>query len=305
MEVVLASLFAVHLLCVNVASVAPLALAWLERRAARRDPVAELLAPSLAWHGVAALVLGVCVGLLFGLLLWSPEYREAARLLADKIFYGVWELVFSLVLMVGQGLWWRWRPRPGRAARWTRAVLGVLAGTNLIYHFPVLMVVFARLATGDDTSDAPLTPADFRVRLTDAVVMSRAVHFWLAAIATTGIWLLVIAVRWQSNAYREYAAGRIAVWGGRIALIPTMLQIPTGVWLLSTLSPVSQARLLGGHWLVTIVFGISVVLAMVLMHQLAAIGMGETGRGRLVRAIGLLALVVLLMAAVLRQVEGG
>lgn len=305
MEVVLVGLFAFHLLCVNVASAVPLVAVWLERRAARRDPVAELLTPPLAWHGIGALILGIGAGLAYGLLLWNPAYREASRLLADKIYFGVWELVFSLVLMLGHALWWNLQPRPGKIARWTRGAVALLAGTNLIYHFPVLMVVFARLATGDDSAAVPLTPADFRAKLTDPSVLSRAIHFWLAAIATTGAWLLVLAIRWQSNPYREYAAGRIAVWGGRIALIPSLLQIPTGVWLLSTLSPTAQARLLGGHLPSTLVFGVSVLLAMGLMHQLAAISMGEIAKGRLLRAVSFLAIVVVLMAAVLRQVEAG
>lgn len=305
MEAVFVGLFAVHLLCVNVASVGPLVAVWLERRAARRDPVAEMLAGPLAWHGLVAFVLGVAAGLAYGLLLWSPAYREASRLLSNKIYYGVWELVFSLTLMTAHALWWRFRPRPGRAARWMRGTLALLAGTNLLYHFPLLMVVFARLATGDDSATAPLTPADFRARLADPTVLSRSIHFWLAAVATIGAWLLVIAIRWQSNPYREYAAGRIALWGGRIALIPTLLQIPAGVWLLSTLDPVAQARLLGGQIVPTIVFGVSVLLAMWLMHQLAAISMGEIAKPRLVRAVSLLVTVVLLMAAVLRQIEAG
>jgi hypothetical protein len=56
--------------------------------------------------------------------------------------------------------------------------LAILAGTNLAYHFPILMVVLARLVTGEDPAAAVLTAADFRQRIIEPAVFARCLHFW-------------------------------------------------------------------------------------------------------------------------------
>lgn len=315
MSVLILALLTLHLLSVNLASVAPLIGVWLEWLDARGSSAARRLAPPLAWHGVTSLVIGACLGTTIGWLMWTDRYRDAVLQLGSRLHNGGAELVFSLALMIWHAWWWsRSRSQdhsPSRRGRWGRATLALLAGTNLVYHFPVLMVILARLATGEDATTEVLNSAAFRQRLFDPVVLARCLHFWLASFAVTGIWLLVISWRWQGRSTdptsgasdNDGDAHQIARWGARLALFPTLLQIPSGIWLLSTVPPLAQGRLLGGDLTATLAFGGSVLLALGLMHHLAAIGMGETSRSQLARAIGLLVAVVALMTYVLRFLE--
>jgi membrane protein implicated in regulation of membrane protease activity len=300
-------LLAAHLLAASLASIGPLIGVWLEWPAARGERVARRLARELAWHSLAALVVTALLGVVQGWLAWNDNYQAAVVKLGAKVFYGILEILFSAVLMLLIALSWRRQSRrdaeherlegepASLSGRWLRVTLAVLAGSNLVYHFPILMVVMARLVTGEDTAAAVLTAADFRQRIIEPAVFARCLHFWLASIAVSGVWLLVIA--WQRGGDE---GSRIARWGARIAVIPALSQIPSGIWLLSELSPLRQSRLLGGDGLATAAFAASVLLALWLLNQLAAIGMGETDRPKLARAAGTLIAVVALMAAVVR-----
>jgi hypothetical protein len=310
-------LLATHQMAASVASLGPLFCVWLESPAARGDRVARRLAHSLAWHTLAALALTAAVGVFQGWLAWDDDYRSAVDKLGAKVFYGILELLFSAVLMACLAVsWQRQRRRDAEAAvpspaevapaevaplrgRWLRVALAILAGTNLAYHFPILMVVLARLVTGEDPAASVLTAADFRQRIIEPAVFARCLHFWLASVAVTGGWLLAIAWRWGGD-----DAAPIARWGARLAVVPTLLQLPSGIWLLSELPPLRQSRLLGGDGLATAAFATSVLLALWLLNQLAAIGFGETDRPRLGRAAATLVAVLTLMAYVLRSANG-
>ncbi len=320
-------LLTIHLLAASVASIGPLVGVWLEGPAARGDRTARRLAHSLAWHALAALAVTAVAGVLQGWLAWNENYQTAVAKLGGKVFYGVLEVLFSAALMVFIAVSWR-RQRQrdidadinagaevsvgtevsagaelGRLAplqgRWWRVTMAILAGSNLIYHFPILMVVMARLVSGEDAPTAVLTAADFRQRIVEPAVLARCLHFWLASVAVTGGWMLAISWRWGGG-----DAAPIARWGARIAVVPALCQIPSGIWLLSELPPLRQSRLLGGDGLATAAFAASVLLALWLLNQLAAIGFGETDRPRLGRAAATLLAVLTLMAYVLRSANG-
>ncbi len=304
-------LLAAHLLAASIASIGPLVGVGLERLAARGDRLARWMGRWLAWHSWVALAVTAAIGVLQGWLAWDARYQAAVAKLGAKVFYGVLEVLFSAVLMlVIAASWERQRRRDaeserqtGDAAalhgRWLRVTLAVLAGSNLVYHFPILMVVLARLVTGEDPAAAVLTAADFRQRIIEPAVFARCLHFWLASVAVAGCWLLAVAW-WRGGE----DGSRIARWGARIAVVPALLQIPSGIWLLSELSPLRQSRLLGGDGLATAAFGAAVLLALWLLNQLAAIGFGETDRPRLARAAATLLAVMVLMAVVLRSANG-
>lgn len=304
-------LLAAHLLAASIASIGPLVGVGLERPAARGDRVARWMGRWLAWHSLAALAVTASIGVLQGWLAWDAPYQAAVAKLGAKVFYGVLEVLFSAVLMLAIALSWeRQRRRDEESARQAgdvaplrgrslRVTLAVLAGSNLVYHFPILMVVLARLVTGEDPAAAVLTAADFRQRIIEPAVFARCLHFWLASVAVAGCWLLAVA--WLRGGDD---GSRIARWGARIAVIPALLQIPSGIWLLSELPPLRQSHLLGGDGLATAAFGASVLLAMWLLNQLAAIGFGETDRPRLARAAATLVAVMVLMAVVLRSANG-
>lgn len=300
-------LLSIHMIAASIASIGPLIGVWLEGPSARGDRVARRLARTLAGHSLVALAITSAVGVFQGWLAWNDQYQAAIAKLGGKVFYGVLEVLFSVVLMTLIVVSWHRQHRRDSESdslaplqgRWLRVTLAILAGSNLVYHFPVLMVVLSRLVTGEDPASTVLTAADFRQRLIEPAVFARCLHFWLASIAVTGVWLLTIAWRVGGD-----DAAPIARWGGRIAVIPTLLQIPCGIWLLSELPPLRQSRLLGGDGLATAAFAASVGLAMWLLNQLAAIGFGETERPRLARAAVTLVAVIALMAYVLRSANG-
>src|SRR5438128_1222496 len=139
-------LLAAHLLCVNVAAGGPLLGVWLDWRGTRGDEPAAKGAVYLARASLVGFVAGAALGLWIGWLKWDADYRSLwLGPLSYKLQGAVIEAVFSLVLMLG---WWLWLPgKTGGsiAAVATRALLAMLAATNLLYHFPLLFSVAARL----------------------------------------------------------------------------------------------------------------------------------------------------------------
>ena len=317
-----------HLICMNVASVMPLVAVWFERREAQGDLVAGEWGRKLLWQSLGLLLAGVGFGALVGFVLWNTAYDTALDRMWTKVLFGIAELFFSLVLILVQALWWR-RPRmsadgatattsapvasKGKGSRIGRAVLAFLSTSNLLYHFPILMVVMSRAAAGLDAEPQVLDAAAFRARMVDPLILSRCLHFIVASPAITGAWM--IAWAWlrsgdnsgngETTAQSEdsiVASGyeRLAVWGARLALVPTLLQIPTGIWLLVAQPAHIQSRLMGGQMIPTICFGLSVFLAMSLMHLLASISLGKATRPKMLRTLIVLSAVVVLMTVVLR-----
>ena len=89
--------------------------------------------------------------------------------------------------------------------------------------------------------------------------------------------------------------------GGAIALATTLLQLPVGIGLLLSLPGELQNPLLGDDWVSTLLFGVSLVMALGLMHHLSIIALGDLRRGAVVRTAGLMIATILLMAATLQH----
>ena len=84
-----------------------------------------------------------------------------------------------------------------------------------------------------------------------------------------------------------------------MALIATLLQLPVGVWLLLDLPSQQQASLLGGNWGAVVLLVTSLTAALALLHHLAAVSIGELRTALIVRAVLLMATVILLMCGTL------
>ena len=293
MLVVLAALlFSIHLICVHIASIAPLVAIWFDWKEGGGNELAGRVGKRLLLQSVGFLLLGGVLGLLLGWLVWSPEFHQALQRLSSKVFYGVWELLFSLVLVL---LCWFWQSRRpgGSAARWGRSFLLVLAGTNLIYHFPVLFAVIRRVAEGAVAGEAALTSAQFREQLVQGDILAKLLHFTLASAAVCGAWLLMMAERENPEDSKQ-----VIRWGARFSLNAVLLQFPAGFWLLTKLSRTAQNQLLGGNLLAMGMMGVSLGLAFWLLHELAELAGGRLARGR--RAVLLMGLIVVAMSAVSR-----
>jgi len=279
----------------NIASAGPLVCVWLDWRSARGDEVAQRATTFLAWKSLVMLVVGGVFGLLVAAFFWNDAYHDLMHVFMYKIKWGAWELLFSLVLMgLYAALVTRGAPR-GLLGKLGRASIALLAGTNLLYHFPVLFIVISEVAGGYLEMPEKVDAVIFRGLMKESSVLARSVHFWFASFAVTGV-ALISHGKWLLRKDEASEVGsRIAVWGARLALVPTVLQILVGVWVLSVLPPLMQQRLMGRDLLVACAFGLSIIGALWLMHQLSAVAFGDTKPRTLKMAVHLMYAVVILM----------
>ncbi|MEQ8788978.1 MAG: hypothetical protein RIC55_21885 [Pirellulaceae bacterium] len=301
--VVLPLLLAAHLMCMNVASAGPLVCLWLEWKEQRGDKLAGRAGRYLAGSGVVLLLVGVLWGLGLGAVLWNDAYLAAIKHVRSRVEFGVAELVFSLALMVAHYVWWRMRPECSAIERWLRMALPLAAGTNTLYHFPPLFVILSQLSAAAGPLGEPMTSAEFRARLLDGEVLARSLHFVLAAFAMCGVMLIGYALRLGRQGAKDDEVQRAAVWGGWLALVPTVAQALVGLWvLLSFPEPVKMA-LMGQDLAATFLLGLSIISALGLMHQLAVVAFGEMQRRALVRAMVSMVVVVTLMCFTVERIR--
>jgi hypothetical protein len=294
LEVVTILVLIAHLLCVNVAAGGPLLCVWLEKQ---RGPIARQAATYLGQMNLVTLLVGGLLGVLLGWLKWSAGYHNLwAGPLSYKLHWGIGEIAFSLILAIGYWLWARgagdrvW-PRVGRAS------LALLNGTNLLYHFPPLFIVANKLHAAGQTSGETIRGAAFRQLAGAGETPALAVHVGLASLAVAAVMLLGLALRWMRQGRDPAEASIVAMWGGRWALAASLAQLPVGLWTLLMLPSGAQSGLMGGDMAGTGLFFASMLSALWLLRELAAVGLGEVNRPNLVRAmIAMLATVSLMTA---------
>ena len=285
-----------HLLCVSLASAGPLVAIGFQCYS-HRGSLAARMGCRLAWLSCAALLIGALLGLAVGLALWNPDYAAAVRRLEGRVFFGIVELVFSFALLVVYAVWWN-RPPGTTGLRVVHGALALLAGTNLLYHFPFLFVVISDLVSTGNAQGAAIDGAAFRGLLVEGYVLVRVIHFALAAFVVTGV--TIIGIAWDA-AKVNAADMRAGVWGARIAIIPGLLQVPVGLWMLGQMPAVAQQRVLGSDGLAVALLFLSVASALWLLHQLSALAMGEFSPGLIKRTLVLTTLLVIMMTGAARR----
>jgi hypothetical protein len=302
MSILVSLLLAAHLLCVNVAAGGPLLAAWLDWRAVRGDLSSARAAAYLARLSLIGLVAGAALGLIVGWLQWDSDYRALwLGPLSYKLTGAVIEAVFSLVLLVG---WWLWLPgRAGgsRTAAGIRIFLALLASTNLLYHFPLLFSVAARLKASGNTSGPVISGAAFR-SLIDGQAAAMTLHVALASLAVAGMMLLGSALRWQRRGDAT-SAEKIGRLGAHWALVSSLIQLPVGVWLLMSLRPEAQAAIMGQSTVGILLFVASILTALWLLNDLSQLTLGEFQRHLAIRAM-IAMLVTIMLMTMMRGVSG-
>lgn len=317
-------LLGLHLLIVGAASAAPLICVWLEWKEGRGDSLAGRAGRFLAGASFWLLWIGAVLGLLMGWLAWRPEFREGLLRLGPRLHFAGAEWVFSVVLIGAHCLWWKLAPRPRGWLRFARALLPLLASTNLLYHFPMLFHVLEQLiaegaaaaAHGDAIPSDVLSGSEFRQRMMSAPLLARAAHFWLASFVAAGLLLVwhgrsilggaasASADEAAANAAEDVSSDnrRAIVWGARWALVAAFLQLPVGMWLLVQLPPTTQRLMMGGSGWATGLLLVGIFTSLGLMHFLASMAFGKAGRepapalrGRAGAAVALGVIVVLVM----------
>jgi hypothetical protein len=293
---------AIHLLAVNVAAAGPVVCIWLHRRAAQGDELADACGRRLAWWSFWALVVGLGLGLSSLFIDWlgaDDRYFHAfVGFPQRKLYFAAAEILCSLVWTGLYAAWWRkGRKRPN----W-HAVLALLTAANLLYHFPPLLSAIAVASTRPEMLELLQTQSTSKW-MQHPEIASRTVHVWLSSFAVTGVVLLALAARALQDEALAPAARRLMAAASRIALLPTLLQILVGLWVLLALPGKAQASLMGNDLLGTSLLGASVLAALALMHVLSAGAMGDVDRRLSRKAMVLMAIVVVLMSATLRRVR--
>jgi hypothetical protein len=292
-RILISILLALHLLCVNIASGAPLLASWLDWRGTRGDDASAKAAAWMARASLIAFAAGAALGLLLGWLKWDADYRSLwLGPLSYKLYGAIIEALFSLGLILGWWLWLPGRSGGGTAAMITRSFLALLASTNLLYHFPLLFAVAAHLQADGQTAGPTISGAAFR-RLLNAESLALMAHVSLASVATAGMMLLGLALRWHRRG--EPAATAVAKTGARWALFPSLLQLPVGLWLLMSLRPAAQSQLLGESTTGVLLLLASILAALWLLNDLAQLAFGDFSRRLAIRAMVAMLVTVLLM----------
>jgi hypothetical protein len=289
-------LLPLHLLFVNLAAAGPIGCMLMEWGESRGQLECGRAGRQLAAASIVALLLGAASGLLLGWVRWDAQSSELYGRLGRKLVFGGIELLFSLSLMLAYWRWWRSETSPGRS--W-RLLLLLLAGTNLLYHFPPLFAVLTHLRETGQAVGEPITATEFRSLVMLPEVLALFLHIVLAALATTGVYLI-----WQAQRDQANQPSSAAMWGARLALAATILQLPAGLWLTVAVSKTVQQNMMGGDPWATLAFLASLLGALSLMHHLAAVSFRVDAYGSRRSAVLLLIVVVTLMSVSLQLSTG-
>lgn len=319
MEFALIFLIAVHLLAVNLAGAGPLLAMLVEwRGTANGSPQQVEAARRLAVWSIVAGALGMAIGLVTLWVLVVHEGGEQSRYWAavkqvtpGRLGFTGAEIVFYFVCMgLYVGLW-----RRMSRIRWAHRVLAIAAATNLLYHFPALFTILAILPTRPELAGQMLDRKLYLKLLLDGETLSRVAHVWLASLSVAGVALGWLAHRIEAATRDPSAtdphtdettgARKAGLFGWRVALGATTLQIPVGAWVLTMLPSSAQDQVMGDNLICSGLFVLSIVGALALMHQLAMLALGDIQRGRIRIAAALIAGVVLLMTATLQLMRTG
>ena len=293
--------FAAHLLAANVATAGPFVCLWLLRHAYRRgDAAAAELSRDLAGLSIYALLMTIVLGsAALGLvwqLRWTPFVSAAGLVPTSRYWFGVLELIFYLGCMFAYVRLHSPAANLSPGRYWTLIALGLLAGTDVAYHFPPLFAVIVAWSRRPETWQGE--PLRFISAMLDPEVLAVVTHFLLASVAVTGTALALLAERKAAQPAHAEAMRPWITRGAWLALVPTALQLVAGMLVLVQLPDIARDRLLGGDLWATSLFGLAVFAALGLMHRLAAVALGEVRRRDVVTAAALMAVTVVLMAAV-------
>lgn len=286
-----------HLILLNIAVGGPLICVWLDWRATHhQEPFAQLASNRLAAQSIVTLFLGVLLGVV-GVVLISMAYPEALRrawaiVPGRRWMFSVVEIVFSGICMWVYLRWWNvlGKSKLGTAARYG---LPILASTNLAYHFAPL---FAMVAVWS-TRLTPPTEFNYLQSITDPEVASRTLHVLLACVAVAGVALMGCSLRLTRMGTDASDAGRVAIWGARIALVPSLLQLFVGMYVLIKLTEPARDRMMGGDLLTTSLFVTALSVTLIWYYMLTIVSLGSTERRDVTRCMSWMALVVVLMVA--------
>jgi len=284
----------IHLASACFAAAAPLVAAWLHSRAARGDAQARNTGLRLVGWSLVSLALALVSGLLLGMLNYLVEdnYSELLGALRQKLEWGLAELAFSAVLVYLFWKWWKRTPDLSRGKSILRCSLAVLAGTNLLYHFPLLFAVLDQLRSNPELMDNAITSSDFRQMIILPVVYTKALHVVLAGVALCC--LAIICVKKDGGAEGE----RLTVAAARILLGTLVLQLLVGIWMLVVMPAAQRDSLIGMGGVAPWLLALALILFVALTQTLIPVAGGEKPGRRPSWMVGLVLAIFLVMSMI-------
>ncbi len=307
-------LLVTHLTAMQVAGAGPLIATLLDACGVRHPLLRSLTRVSWWSFWIGAILGGAAI--VTQITLVDRDYGPAVEMFSYKLIWGLLELVVFVV-----ALWaylWGWRGmRDSAIKRGTHMALGLFAATNLLYHFPPLMLLFSRVVVGRIEPMATLPAAAYRSIAFRSDLLAATLHFWLASLVTASAALMMLAVRYvprqddkttaegpvvaiqgtDPSISWDGDAGRVGRWGAAIALAAAMLQLPVGMWMLAALPHADQSRMLGGDLWVTAMLAIGFFAALALMQELAGIAFGGWTKAAVHRSVVKLTVIMVTMVA--------
>jgi hypothetical protein len=283
----------VHLLAMNLASAGPPFAAWLHWQGVQ-NAVRGSLGRQLMWLSTIGFLVGMLTGGLMLLVSPSVGLMPALRRFPSSAYWFAGaELVFSLACMlIGVAVW-------SRVSKWWLALLAFATSTNLLYHFPPLMAMIGELASDPHWTDIEIiNRSDVLKLMRHSEVLALTFHFAMSSFAVSSIAVLKLLSRLTPEiGPKETRIARSASW---LALAATLLQVPIGIWLLTSLDDPARSALMGSGLLASVAFIAALVLSIKLLQCLFAIAIGQPNRENLAQAFSLVCGVVLLMTTSLR-----
>lgn len=242
---------------------------------------------------------GVATGTVLAIVLTAAGLSplvENLGVFRTKVIWGLWQLATFLALWTATLLLLVRRPH---ARHWI-VPLALLAGTNLLYHFPPLFTILSAA----HYPAQPVTASGFRALMLQPNVLAMWAHAVLASIAVSGLVLARLCVPPDgrpgraASGYRPDELLRTARRATMATLLATVAQLPAGVWVLVSQTRLAQFQLTGQDLWASGTLAASVLLSLLLVFQLFELW-GEVNVRRVRRCSLLLVLIVVLMCGTL------
>ncbi len=271
MDLIFLPIATLHLLAANIAAAGPLYSAWLGVRSRNGDAAAGVVGRQLAKLSLVALGLVVLTG---AAQVYGPGredlFAAAGRFPRRDLWIAGAEVLFSLLMTSGLIAAWRggcFRP----VLAWSMAVL---TASNLLYHFPPLMLVLARLKADPLwTTEQEISRTVFRGLMARPEVVSLTVHIGIASLAIGAIaalWLEARVTELEKLSDAQQPASKVGQRAAVVAGGLTALQFPVGLWVLVSSPAPTFNALAGGSPLHALGFAGGVVASLLLIQRLAA-----------------------------------
>jgi hypothetical protein len=281
-------LAALHLTAIGLAAAGPMLVAVMRLSGRlREDGMADRLLWRVGVWATAATLIAALVGLAAGLLRVESDrgayFAMLSRFTPRAYYLLAVEWLFSLLCYgVWIATWQRWRQKP----LW-HAAIALMGATNLLYHFPPLMIAQNLLASD------PTLVAEHEISrplalglMTTPLVVAKTVHIWGASLVVAATSLLLAAATHDAN----FACSKQFVrWAGLSCLAGVVAQWFSGIATLLLLSDGRAQAMTGSSLPATGLLVLGVLLTLQLMLNLARQSLNPVRLvhpGRLVALVG-------------------